>query len=51
MHLRTSRDRVPEHVRRILTPRHVVFYRIAGDTVHVSRVLHESCNFVEHPFP
>lgn len=51
MHLRSSRDRVPSQVRRILDPRHVVFYRAQDDTVHVSRILHESRNFVENQFP
>lgn len=41
-HLRLSRDSVPEDVRRIITPRHIVFSREAGDDVQILRVLHEA---------
>ncbi len=49
--LRISRDRVGEESRRILAPAHAVFYRAIGDTVHVSRVLHEARDFSRHSFP
>lgn len=43
-HLRLSRDSVPEEVRRIITPRHIVFFRKAGENVQILRVLHEAMN-------
>ncbi|MGO2634367.1 MAG: type II toxin-antitoxin system RelE/ParE family toxin [Galactobacter sp.] len=51
IHLRSSRDRVPADVRRIITPRHIVFYRVTDDVVHISRVLHESREVGHHQFP
>lgn len=51
VHLNASRDHVPGGARRILEPSHLVFYRQVGDVVHVSRVLHEARNFVQHSFP
>ncbi len=51
IHLSMSRDHVPADARRILDPSHFVFYRLIGDVVHVSRVLHEARNFAEHSFP
>lgn len=50
VYVRTIRDHVPPGVRRIQSPRHVVFYRQVGDTVHVSRVLHETRDFSTQRF-
>lgn len=41
-HLRSSRDEVPVEVRRIITPRHIVFFREVEDEVHILRILHEA---------
>ncbi|GAA1998520.1 type II toxin-antitoxin system RelE/ParE family toxin [Microbacterium ulmi] len=49
-HLRLSRDSVPEDVRRIITPRHIVFFREAGDDVQILRVLHEAMNLIEQRY-
>ncbi|MGB3731316.1 type II toxin-antitoxin system RelE/ParE family toxin [Microbacterium sp.] len=41
-HLRLSRGSVPVDVHRIITPRHVVFFREVNGEVQILRVLHES---------
>lgn len=49
-HLRLSRDSVPEDVRRIIIPRHIMFFREAGDNVQILRVLHEAMNLPEQRY-
>ena len=51
MHLSVCRDRVGRGVRRILRPRHCIFYRQVGETVFVSRVLHEARSIEQQRFP
>jgi toxin ParE1/3/4 len=47
-HLAQSRDRVAREVRRIDRPRHVIVYRVAGDEIHILRLLHEAMSFSDH---
>jgi len=46
-HLAQSRDHVPEHVRRISSPRHFVIYRVVGDEVRILRLSHDAMDLPE----
>ncbi|KHK97867.1 hypothetical protein LK09_09985 [Microbacterium mangrovi] len=49
-HLRLSRDSVPADVRRIVTPRHIIFFREARDRVQILRVLHEAMSLPDQRY-
>lgn len=51
VHLRSSRDHVPTGARRILSPRHFVVYRMAGDVVQIVRILHDAMDPSRHRIP
>ncbi|HET8928602.1 MAG TPA: type II toxin-antitoxin system RelE/ParE family toxin [Microbacterium sp.] len=49
-HVRLSRDNVPADVRRIIRPRHIVFFREFDGEVHILRVLHEVMDLVRQRY-
>ncbi len=48
--LGAPRDDVAAELRSFQVQRHVIFYRVAGDLLIVSRILHDSMDPGRHPF-
>jgi plasmid stabilization system protein ParE len=47
-HLKYSRDRSITATGKVMSPRHYIVYWVSGDTLRVSRILHDSRDLPRH---